>query len=46
MRELFADYVLYADDVILMSASICKLQDTLDIFYEYRHEIGLMGLTL
>ena len=39
--EIYLLAVSYAD-VMLMSASICKLQDKLDIGYEYGHKIELM----
>jgi exonuclease III len=41
IRGLFAGGVLYADDVMLMSASICKLQCMLNICCEFGKENGL-----
>jgi len=41
IRGLFAGCVLYADDVMLMSASICKMQYMLNICCEFGKENGL-----
>ena len=40
-QGLFAGCILYADDVMLLSASLCKLQCMLNMCAEFAEEFGL-----
>ena len=41
MRGVFAGCIMYADDVLLVSASVVKLQKMLDLCFEFANDNGL-----